>query len=195
VILSEIMHQAFPAVFAEDVSFILARLLPAPVSTSTDPILSFTMAGEALSLPARMYFPEWDGWQRLSAQQQLIYHCMFTRHHNGYVRERAMSHIIHKIEIWTVPFVIQLAGEYVVEIIARMDQVVREEDGRMFGKFLKENPSVISLTRQRALSYWDTYYRTAFFQRSEYPGLRFVARLEAWRNRALELPELGMDKG
>ena len=56
----------------------------------------------------------------LTARQRLILGCIFTRHHNGYVRQQWMRAVVPHAEPWVVPFVLALLGEYVVEIVVDM---------------------------------------------------------------------------
>jgi len=68
------------------------------------------------------------------------------------------------------PYVIQLVGEYVIEIV----NVVRENLGclrqKTYARFVSENPCFITLTRRRATSYWNCYYRTSDLAFHDYPA-------------------------
>lgn len=74
--------------------------------------------GELLQIPYRTYC-ERPGEERtgdLTAAQQLILACWMSRHHDGRVRQQALSLVLEANAPWTIPFVIQLCGEYVIEI-------------------------------------------------------------------------------
>lgn len=78
------------------------------------------MQGETVAIPYRIYNeePETDGSERpLTETQQVILHCLYSRHSDGRVRQRHLEKITASSEPWVVPFVVQLAGEYVLEIL------------------------------------------------------------------------------
>jgi hypothetical protein len=74
---------------------------------------------ELVSIPYRIYNAELshDTQQRLSPAQRTVMACMYTRHHDGYVRQRHLEAIVGQAETWVAPFVVQLLGEYVVQIV------------------------------------------------------------------------------
>ncbi|MGW7050030.1 hypothetical protein ACWGDT_46840 [Streptomyces avermitilis] len=53
----------------------------------------------------------------LTVVQQAILHCLYSRHCDGLVRRRHREQIAGSDEPWVVPFVVQSAGEYVLEIM------------------------------------------------------------------------------
>jgi hypothetical protein len=81
--------------------------------------------------------------------------------------------------------VVQLLGEYVVEIIAdicrRLPDLADPTSvtAQRYGAFLRENPAYFHLTRQRVASYWDCYHRGRYLHRTDYPGFVLVDRLTA----------------
>ena len=77
---------------------------------------------------------------------------------------------------WIPPFVIQLAGEHVIEILRVIEQAIPNLDRPRYGEFVANNPEFISRTKQRIVSYWDCYYRS--LKPAEYPGFRIQAFLE-----------------
>ncbi|GAA2637034.1 hypothetical protein [Paractinoplanes durhamensis] len=74
------------------------------------------------------------------------------------------------------PFVVQLVGEYVADLLLDIRRSLVEVDitgTRMYdvyGRFGADNSEFIDLTRQRVASYWDCYYRDVWADRSYYPG-------------------------
>src|SRR4029450_16086 len=121
---------------------------------------------EQVSIPYRIYNdePTLDSVRRLSAVQQLVLACLYTRHHNGYVRHRHLDAILPHAEPWVAPFVVQLLGEYGVQIGLIIRQGLPGPGGpgpgtrRVYGQFAGNNPALIALTYQRAVSYWNCYY-------------------------------------
>jgi len=83
-------------------------------------------------------------------------------------------------EPWSIPFVVLLAGEYVVEIIDDMLVSLPALNPQVYIEFVRENRDTMRLLRSRATSYWDCYYRASYPNRSSYPGLAFLHQLEMW---------------
>jgi hypothetical protein len=78
------------------------------------------------------------------------------------------------------PFIIQLLGEYVIEVVERAAAVVEEASSPAFALFVQENPSFLDLTIARATSSWNAYYRQRFRRREECPA--FPAPAAVWCN-------------
>jgi len=175
------VQNAFPQHLSADVA-VVTRTLPAPIhETSSDRVGEILVAGERLHVPGRVYFPENAPDPGLSAQQRLILACIYTRHHDGHVRQRALERIVDTCEPWIAPYVVQLLGEYVVEVIRIIEERLPESYSATYGAFLDENPRFAFLTRQRAVSYWSCYYRRDYPKREDYPALKVIAKLESWK--------------
>lgn len=95
----------------------------------------------------------------LSERQALMFFCLLSRHQNGFVREAALCRVTAAREAFIAPFVTQLAAEYVFEILLQIRLRMNEFDTPLFGAFFRANPDFLALSRQRMVSYWDTYYR------------------------------------
>lgn len=85
-----------------------------------EPFEVVEVQGETVAIPYRIHNeePETGGSERLLTEtQQVILHCLYSRHGDGRVRQRHLEKIMASSEPWVVPFVVQLAGEYVLEIL------------------------------------------------------------------------------
>jgi hypothetical protein len=109
----------------------------------------------------------------LTAFQRGLVNCLLTRHSDGFVRERCLASIIASSHNWVPPFVIQLAGEYVIEILHLIDRNLAGLDRAVYAQFLRDNPGFLQLTEQRIVSYWDCYYRSQ--RRDDYVGFKLLA--------------------
>lgn len=177
------MLEAFPSevrAVAADVAAALPR-----VSLSPHGQFIVDVAGERLAIPTRIYNDEPDDAQDdWTPTHRLVAHCLYTRHHDGRVRERHALHIVSDLTPWVLPYVVQLVGEYVVEIVAALEERLPEigtpgsPQQRAYGAFLAANPEILRLTRARAISYWDCYYRKDFPALADYPGHRLIAAFE-----------------
>ena len=67
------------------------------------------------------------------------------------MREKYLSRIIGVNQIWVPPFVIQLAGEYVIEILHLIQRDLGVFDKAPYTQFIRNNPKFLQLTEQRIL--------------------------------------------
>ncbi len=147
--------------------------------------------GESLTIPSRIYngAPPAESVRALTATQQTILHCLYTRHHDGRVRQDHLEQITRCDKPWVVPFVVQLSGEYVVEILESISRglpgltVPHSAQRRLYGDFITQNPAFFARTQRRAVSYWSCYYRRKYPWFDEYPGSPLM---EAFRSAASE---------
>jgi hypothetical protein len=147
------------------------------------------LEGEPLSIPYRVYNaePERLVLEHLDDQHALVVSCIYTRHHDGFIRQECVSRILRSEDPCVIPFVVQLLGEYVLEICADIERFVRESlpsrptMRHEFATFLAENPYYAALMEQRATSYWSVYYRRRHPSRQTYPGLSALDALRKVR--------------
>jgi hypothetical protein len=129
--------------------------------------------GEPVTIPERLYV---GSSTHLVGGDPLIA-CLFTRHHDGFVRQRALERVIPLETPWALPFIVRLVGEYVIEIVEQIDDRLSELSVDHLRAFVEANPQFLRLTRARVVSYWNCYYRNT--PRKEYAGFRLIDRIEA----------------
>ncbi len=176
--------KAFPTHLQADVAATLAVIPDARIAPTPHDVGSIFVEHEALSIPYRLYnpLPPELASASLSSTQSLILGCIYTRHHDGHVREQALHDILHHLGPWSVPFAVQLLGEYVLPLVTAVEAAMTNEVRTIFASFGAANASFLALTESRATSYWDCYYRSQYHTRGEYPGVRAVHRLRSWVN-------------
>jgi hypothetical protein len=148
---------------------------------------SFTLSGEELLIPYRLYACEPEYKHRvLPGEEALILSCMYTRHHNGFVREEQLRQILTAHEDWMVPYVIQLLGEYVTSIhqllLANLPILVSPP----YMEAYEDNPRFIECTKSRIISYWNCNYGHTLIV--DYPAFQVAKALGWWK--ASELRQL-----
>ncbi len=180
----EIAKLAFPAGVRELVELVTCRLPPSKIPPGPTAVGPIVIDGEVISIPARIYFDTipLDVYGLVASPERRIVTCLYTRHHDGYVRERSLEALLPVRHIWEVPFVIQLIGEYVVEIVELIQNGLTCEQEPLFSRFVRENTKFLELTRQRAISYWDCYHRSRWWRLVDYPRTQALTRLESWAN-------------
>ena len=139
------------------------------------------LRGETLQLPARVYY-ESEALREVCARsgaEGTVAQCLGTRHNDGFMRQQCAIQLLESDQYWAVPFIIHLLGEYVIEVIAPIERMLQEGVRPAFREFVAENPAYMVTLEKRAISYWDCYYRRRFPNKSDYPGLRAIATLNA----------------
>lgn len=161
---------AFPAALRDDVLRVISALPNTPLAAHS---FSVEIGKETLWIPNRIYHdPTLIDLGSLTPTQMELLACLLTRHHSGFVREEYLSSILGFNEEWVPPFVLQLVGEYVIEIIRLIRDNLDRPDPEIYGQFLIHNPAFYRTTKSRVLSYWDCYYRGE--RREQYAGFQVL---------------------
>lgn len=147
---------------------------------SKDDIGPISINGEPVNIPWRIYSPEPELLPEISDLQRTIVACLYTRHHNGFIREKYLSDLFRPSYSWVPPFLLQLVGEYVLEIIELIDRHISDLDISVCKRFANENKKFVALTRARAISYWDCYYRRQNWKIRNYTAFRVMDMLGLW---------------
>ena len=183
---------AFPFRPGDQSDFEIVRAVMPACSYQSPAGFSVRVYDDWLLIPSRIANPppSEDAVSRLSDRQTLMLHCLYTRHVDGYVRQRNLRPLLAADEPWVVPYVVALVGEYVVEIVQEIVDGLSliatpgSWQRRRYGRFVSDNADFIDLTRQRVWSYWGAYYSVQYARpgidasnRPEYPGFAAVRML------------------
>ncbi|MRV70190.1 hypothetical protein GJ700_00450 [Duganella sp. FT92W] len=136
---------------------------------------------ETLQIPYRLYYsPELLRRKLIDAQgiDQLVFACLGTRHYDGYLRQECLSYLLGSEAYWLTPYIVQLAGEYVVEIADDVAHGIMSRDTSLLAAFAEENPGYLATLDRRITSYWTCYHRLAYPNRNDYPGRKVLACLQ-----------------
>ena len=174
-------RNAFPSAIHRDVEMALTCMPVSEWPPSLNDIGPVEINEEQLRIPFRFYSndPDSSCLPRLNERQRLILNAIYTRHSSGYIRERCVKPLLFSDELWIPPFVIQLLGEYVLEIIQVLAEHLAVFTGSTYLRFARENGAFFQLVRQRIASYWNCYYRFTFPRLKEYPAFRILELIEA----------------
>jgi hypothetical protein len=138
------------------------------------------LSGEPVYVPYRFHFlAGTDLLQNLERRSPLA-RCLLSRSIDGRIRQRALRSILPLQEAWVIPFVVLPLGEYVVEIVEDIRSALPLLDRDAYANFVRENRDVTRLTRAKAMSYWDCYYRHGYPERKNYPAFVVLNQLEQW---------------
>ncbi|MBL4900907.1 MAG: hypothetical protein JKX76_14955 [Colwellia sp.] len=179
----------FPICLAEDLKVIEGKL---DLSSKHEPYVPFEVLVEknTLTIPTRIYTDEGQlgRLSELTSIQKEVVYCFFSRHHDGFVREKCLREFVTSDNPFTVPYILQLLGEYVVEIIDVIYKNREKINKTNLVAYISENPDHYEKTRQRVYSYWACYYRSAYpkYKRGiapigdsylDYPGIKMIKYL------------------
>jgi hypothetical protein len=180
------LASAFPAALASDVEAVLA-VMPEP-EFQTQSWHSVDVLGDRLAVLGRIYHPkpEAAAVQALSPRQLTILQCLYTRHHNGYVRQQYVGDVVGSTEPWVIPFIIEITGEYIPEILVAIRRGLPELDvpgsahNLGYGQFIRDNPAYFNRAQRRVVSYWSCYWRhTDYPSFQGYPGCSLLESFRA----------------
>ncbi|AMW98779.1 hypothetical protein [Rummeliibacillus stabekisii] len=161
--MGNILNKAFPISLKQEVKYIQKKLPLKLFSQNFSHPFQIFVDQENLFIPERIYFNEIskDVYESLSITQKTIVDCIYTRHCDGFVREKYLTNLLERghYDYWVTPFIIKLTGEYVIEILSRIQKQVDQLNDAFIKDFLLENPPFHYLITQRIISYWNYYYR------------------------------------
>lgn len=174
---------AFPAALRAAAARVAARLAAGELHP---PRHNFAVSvdGETLGIPTRVYYaPEHVAHATDAAGiDGLIALCLGTRHHDGFLRERCLRRLLDERRDWIVPFVVQLVGEYVAEIVEVIEDALPRLDADVYGRFLRENPRYFATTERRVVSYGYVYP-----DHRENAGRRVIAAFKRMRDASVSV--------
>ena len=134
----------------------------------------YCINNEKLAIPYRLYHNT-AGTMLLEffEQGKIMSHCIGTRNHNGFVRQKHLKFLLeYEFLYWTVPYIIKICDEYVIQILEMVYAELSKRDTEIFKKFTAENPEMIGKCYGRMVSYWNAYYRYKYRNLKEYVGYK-----------------------
>ena len=172
------LSQAFPFALKEGALRALSVLTENRFSARWTPF-ALRLGNEVISIPYRIYYepPADQAITGLNRIESEMLDCLFTRHCNGFVRQKHLARIIQSHNSWIPCYVVPLIGEYVVEIIRVIQENSQYLKARAYADFVRANPDFLLRTEQRAVSYWDCYYRS--IKRDQYPAFAVLDFLKS----------------
>jgi WD40 repeat protein len=126
---------------------------------------------------------------RLPTLEQDVLACIYSTHHDGLVRMQTVNRLIESRHDWTVPYLLHLISEYVVEIAELVDYRVSSVDSKRVQQFASHNPTFMSQVADRVISYWNVGHRTAHHSGADhrryawlemYPAFNTLSYLGVW---------------
>lgn len=171
------LSKAFPKEFALDVEVVCKAMSTKSNAYSgalfCDENTEWNLpSGEKIKIPYRIYVG--DGLifgDRMTERQKLIYHCIFSRSYNGYVRQKHIEALLASdLPDWAKPYVIKICDEYVKEILDVVYQKLQGRNNERYKAICTLNFDYFKLGHSRMISYWNEFYRYDYYRYDEYIG-------------------------
>lgn len=134
------------------------------------------LTDEKIHIPYRIYFNEIKYNVRITDIQKAILFCIYSRHHDGFIRQKYIEKIVDSNYYWITPFFIQLFGEYIYEIIPLFDEYYKNNINNCI-KFINENKEYWGKIECRVISYWNEYYRHVYPEYKKYIGNEIICKI------------------
>ena len=176
------LEAAFPKEFAEDVQVVFHAMRAAPKELLPfffDHTAEWTLlSGEKITLPYRIYLSDDLSFSnKMTARQERIYHCICSRNHNGYVRQKHIEALLDSDPPeWAMPYIIKICDEYVNEILEVVYYKLREKDCGKYKALCALNFDNIRIGHARMISYWNEFYRCECDRYKYYIGRRLYEK-------------------
>ena len=136
--------------------------------------------GELTFFIYRIYFnePSPEVENELTETQKQILNCIYTRHYNGYIREKRLKNLFGFDHGWILPYKLQLLGEYVMEILFELDKHITDKNIQQYKQLTLNNRKYWEQTKSRMGSYWNEHYRYPNYKKiKDYIGYKIMKRI------------------
>lgn len=163
----EQLCKAFPSELREDVRVVF-QLFTRPVyyygskvtEVTGEYTTEFVVNNEPVYIPYRIYYKEVSDYKinSLSETQKTVLYCIFTRSHNGYLREKFVRKLLATdYPKWVMPFIVKLCDDYVLEIVTAIYDLLKDKDTAAIKQFCLQNKRAVNNSYNRMINYWYTY--------------------------------------
>lgn len=129
--------------------------------------------GVEIKFPYRIYFVEVsnDIISKLTLQQKMILHCIYSRSCDGFVRQKHLqSLLMMDYADWSIPYIVKPCDEYVIEILEMTYNTLKDQNTELFKSFCNENVQSFCESYNRMVSYWNEFYRDRCYKFYKYVG-------------------------
>lgn len=140
-------------------------------------------SGERISVPYRVYVCDrLSVRHRLTARQTLISHCIFSRSHDGYIRQKHVEALLDSDPPeWALPYIVKVCDEYVKEILEAVYQKLQGLPCEQYKTLCQLNFDSVRLGHCRMISYWNEFYRGDCYRYQEYIGKKLYSECFGYR--------------
>jgi hypothetical protein len=184
----EIIQKAFPVEIRGEVNSLLTKFT-VETKCATHRGESVVIGEEKFEIPDRIYYnpPYSLTNSKFTQKEREILNCIFSRHNDGYIRQKAIQNIIGADNNWTIPYIVRIIGEYVIEILNDIENNFEIINKSNLTSFVRQNPAFYNRARARVSSYWGCYFRRQFpeivkgirvSEEQRYVGFRLLTKID-----------------
>lgn len=152
---------SFPKKLSSDAEFVAGQISSENCPDS-DLIFWKLRNGEEICFPYRVYFEDKIEVPKeiFTPAQETVYHCIFSRSCDGYIREKNIKALLENdIPEWVVPYIIKVCEEYVLKILELIYDRLAGTDTSEYKEICKLNSERFVRGYDRMVSYWNEYHR------------------------------------
>lgn len=172
------LMNAFPKQLKDDVEFVIEHISSDSCCKSGKLVASQYVSwnlkkGESICFPYRIYFTDKiaDLGGIFTPIQEIIYHCIFSRSNDGYVREKHISALLEtETTDWIIPYIVKICEEYVLKILDMVYSKLSETDTSAYKEICRLNLEQFVKGHDRMISYWNEYHRDNCYNFCDYVG-------------------------
>jgi hypothetical protein len=172
-----LFQNGFPRNLSDDVSRVVELITLKTynnVSISTSEYsVEYYLEGNLIIFPYRLYSIDIseEVIDKLSLQQKMILHCIYSRSCDGFIRQKHIQALLRMdYKNWTIPYIIKLSDEYVIEILEMIYDILKDQDNQKIKEFCLENVQSFCKSYARMISYWNEFYRDEYLDFHKYIG-------------------------
>jgi hypothetical protein len=171
---------SFPKELSQDVNAVI-NILPYKNYKSDylfdENKINIFLNGENVNIPYRIYFNEPINIIGLNDNQKIILNCLFSRHNNGFVRQKHIEKLMENKNYWITPFFIQLFGEYIYRMVEIFNEYINKNMNNCI-KFISENNDYWKKIENKVASYWNEYYKKEYPEYNKYLGKEIINKIK-----------------
>ncbi len=173
------IYSCFPQKFHNDIDSLYERYSFNVVCENNNGY-EINIGWEKILIPYRIYLDEkeFTHIDHLSPRQQQIIHCILTRNHDGFVRQKHLKKIMPIQEIRSAVYILHLIGDYVEQILLDIYDNLDFKSIDLLKQVIAFNSLFYDqVIKSRVSNYWYCYHRRHCRQ-EDYVGVKILAQLQ-----------------
>jgi hypothetical protein len=141
-----------------------------------------SLIDEFIKIPYRIYINEVENdiIDKLSGTQKIILYCLYSRNYNGYIRQKYIEKLLDKKEYFITPYVIEMIGEYVPEIMVLLDEYIEENKTNIMQYICYNIYKWRDISGRVSSNY--LYHKEKYPKYKEYIGAKLVKKINKYYN-------------
>jgi hypothetical protein len=150
---------------------------------------------EFIYIPNRIYINEVEDniIEKLGEIQKIIIYCLYTRHYNGYVRQKYIEKLLDKYEYFIIPYIVKMIGENVSEIMEIIEEYIDANNDNIV-HFIANNLYYWYGIRGKISSNWNIYQKEKYPNFNKYIGRKLEKKINKLYNEFCENNKIENEK-